>query len=227
MGLINGKGKITRKNQDMFEGKWCDGIYWPHGTYIWSKNNAETCEYERWMGYLVNYMSNGSGKMYYKNGNICSGNFKNNLKHGNCTLRYWSQHKVFKLLRGNFEDDLAEGECYQEKQNGDVYEGEFVKGVYNGKGNYKYNNHVKYLEYDGFYKDGLLHPEGVLKYANGDVYEGQFNKGIIEGSGKYTYSAENPTYSYYIGSFKNNMFEDSGRLFYKNGNTYVGQFKNN
>ena len=51
------------------------------------------------------------------------------------------------------------------KKNGDIYEGEWKNGEFNGKGIYKYNNGNKY---EGEFKDGNKDGKGIFTNKNGE-----------------------------------------------------------
>ena len=67
--------------------------------------------------------------------------------------------------------------------NGDVYEGDWVRGERTGKGILKIakdNN-----TYSGSFKNNKFEGYGVYKWADGDSYEGNFKNNLQEGGGTY------------------------------------------
>jgi hypothetical protein len=73
---------------------------------------------------------------------------------------------------------------------GDVYEGEFVKGLKNGHGTEWFKNGDKYC---GEYVNSKFHGKGILFYIlgvygwkNGSKYDGDFVNGIRCGKGKWS-----------------------------------------
>ncbi|CAD8170251.1 unnamed protein product [Paramecium pentaurelia] len=87
--------------------------------------------------------------------------------------------------------------------NGDVYEGQFKDGVFNGRG-LLYNNVQLYPGKKGQY-----------------LYDGQFEQGQKHGFGKETYI----TGGRYEGSFKYNQKHGNGKLVFSDGSYYVGDFQ--
>jgi hypothetical protein len=65
------------------------------------------------------------------------------------------------------------------KYRGNVYEGDFVDGVFNGKGKLATNDG----EYVGEFKNGEQHGKGEFKWGNGSSYRGNYFKGLREGYG--------------------------------------------
>lgn len=78
---------------------------------------------------------------------------------------------------------------------GDVYEGEWVDGQPNGKGNYFHlaDNQFKGDKYSGDIKEGKKSGLGVNYYANGNKYIGEFKDGRRHGQGKFIYADGRPT----------------------------------
>ena len=82
--------------------------------------------------------------------------------------------------------------------NGDIYEGNLLEGVREGRGIYRYKE-TKHLydggwednlrsglgrmeyfgrgDYHGYWENGRRHGEGTFKYKNGDVYSGWWKYG--------------------------------------------------
>ncbi|OUO01360.1 MORN repeat-containing protein [Bacteroides clarus] len=80
--------------------------------------------------------------------------------------------------------------------NGNIYEGEWKKGVPNGL--------------------------GKMIYANGNIYEGNWISGIIEGKGKMTYANGD----IYEGTWKMSTPNGFGKMTHKNGDWYEGEWYN-
>ncbi|GAB5371810.1 hypothetical protein AAMO2058_001611700 [Amorphochlora amoebiformis] len=101
--------------------------------------------------------------------------------------------------------------------NGDSFEGEFNKNVYQ-KGTYRYKNGGSYT--GPFSAAGKPHGTGVEVYSDGLTrYEGMFENGVRHGKGKLLYR----TGAMYIGNWKNGQKEGRGR--HKNAiGEYVGEF---
>ena len=64
---------------------------------------------------------------------------------------------------------------------GNTYEGEWLRGVYHGKGKLTYADGRRY---DGEWQEGVMHGKGHFSYANGDQYMGEYRCGRLEGKGR-------------------------------------------
>jgi len=123
--------------------------------------------------------------------------------------------------------------------NGDIYDGDFVDGIREGRGKYMYaSNGDKYDgewrlnskhgigkmiyngkgEYYGYWENGRRHGEGVFTYPNGDVYSGWWKFGEKEGTGNYVFKQ---TGMKLFGQWKAGNIE-SGKWVYPNGMFYEG-----
>lgn len=99
--------------------------------------------------------------------------------------------------------------------NGDVYEGAFKNGKFEGKGKLiRRNGDV----YEGDFKDGELTGIGKMTYINGRMYEGQWKDGKFNGIGKLTSAMGN----IYVGTFKEDVIIGEGKLTTKYGDIYEG-----
>lgn len=61
--------------------------------------------------------------------------------------------------------------------NGDTYQGQFRKGVFEGEGIFQSN---KGWSYEGRFKNGQAHGYGSLKTKDGETFTGQFKQGIYQ-----------------------------------------------
>jgi hypothetical protein len=142
----------------------------------------------------------------------------------------------------NLVNGLFEGEGKQIWPNGDVYEGIFEKGVYNGYGILATAEYI----YEGFFENGLMNGEGILKLKSGNTFQGLFRNGYLNGFGKIEYQNGDKyegnivdnlksgagTYiksngDVYVGNFKRDIFKGFGTYSESNGNYYVGEFSDN
>ena len=81
--------------------------------------------------------------------------------------------------------------------NGDRYEGDFINGMFHGKGVFIW---VKGDRYEGDFFLNKRTGKGIYLWASGESYEGDFVDGKLDGWGIYTW----PDGSYYEGEFINN-----------------------
>ena len=122
---------------------------------------------------------------------------------------------------------------------GNIYEGEFKDGVYEGKGVMLYSDVAKYegefknnkadgkgiytilggsFKYEGEFKNDNFHGKGIFKY------EGEFKNDNFHGKGIVTTSVQK--WNKYEGEVQNGKFNGNGILTYVNGSRYEGIFKN-
>ena len=152
--------------------------------------------------------------------------------------RYAQWHNCFGRYRAELND----------KNRGDLYEGEFQNGTFNGQGTYTSARGEKYI---GEYKDGQYHGKGRYFFADGDKYVGEYRDGNLNGQGTYTfangskYTGEHKdgkfhghgTYYHnspgenkgdvYVGEFSAGAYQGQGTYTFANGNKFVGQFDQN
>jgi len=126
-------------------------------------------------------------------------------------------------------------------EDGDVYEGETLNGVPNGKGKRTWKNGTDV--YEGDFVNGKMTGKGKRAYLNGDVYEGEFVNAVPHGKGKEsnrngtivyegdwvdgkkhgkgTYTSESCTFE---GEFVNGL-QSKGKCTYKDGRVEEGNWK--
>ncbi|XP_028804725.1 uncharacterized protein LOC114759679 [Neltuma alba] len=138
------------------------------------------------------------------------------------------------------ERRLNSGCWVQVYNNGDVYEGEFHKGMCSGSGVYYYNMSGRYEgdwvdgKYDGYgvetwargsryrgqYRQGLRQGLGVYRFYTGDVYSGEWSNGQSHGCGGHTCEDG----SRYVGEFKWGVKHGLGHYHFRNGDVYAGEY---
>ena len=87
--------------------------------------------------------------------------------------------------------------------NGDRYEGDFINGMFHGKGVFIWANGDRY---EGNFFLNKRTGIGIYSWPNGERYEGQFVDGKLNGWGTYTW----PDRSFYEGEFINNVRTGNG-----------------
>jgi len=143
-----------------------------------------------YQGHTINGKKNGPGTMFWNNGDIYNGNWRNDKRNG-CG-KFESSEFVYE---GDWKDDQMHGEGTITWYNGvdwtwmegDVYEGEWVHNKMCGKGKMTYYIDLdvdQKNEYEGDFKDGQRHGSGTMRYSNGDVYKGNWAEGLRYGQGE-------------------------------------------
>ena len=100
--------------------------------------------------------------------------------------------------------------------NGDIYVGEFIDTVENGKGKLTIQSGI----YEGQIENGLPHGKGHFIWNNGSSYYGDFLEGQMTGKGTITYENGEK----YIGEFKNGYKHGNGVYQEVNGNQFDCEF---
>ena len=148
---------------------------------------------------------------------------------------------------GNFINGELNGWCRYINSKGVCYEGLFIKGVLNGKGEiikidenlrkHIYKGDIKNFKkegkgkektndfsYEGEFVNDMKHGNGKIFYNNnGDYYEGQFYNGAITGKGFYKWKNQHT----YFGDFVCGKMHGKGLYKWTDGNQYEGEYINN
>jgi len=122
--------------------------------------------------------------------------------------------------RGGFVKGIFHGRGVYKWSDGTVYTGEFADGQKNGKGALVYPDQRRY---SGQFRSDLYHGHGTYVDSDGSVYEGEFRAGQFEGRGSYRWSNGDR----YTGGFRDNLMEGEGIYIKSNGERYNGSFANN
>ena len=75
-------------------------------------------------------MRNGEGNQIYQNGDRYQGEFKNNLRHGEGILEYYSMNNSH--YNGEWFEDIQNGYGKYKFNNGDVYKGDVLDNKLHG-----------------------------------------------------------------------------------------------
>lgn len=175
--------------------------------------DAITPDGGRYYGPLVGGKLHGKGRLEWENGSFYEGGFANGLMSGHGEYHF-SNGRVY---RGDLVRGQLQGKGHLETPEG-VYEGDFSKDTFTGKGTFTRKDGARY---EGGFRDYVFHGQGRLSDKQGNVWEGTFVNGQLEGKGKSsTYMGE------YEGEFQQWSFNGKGVLKRRNGDVYEGGFAN-
>lgn len=122
---------------------------------------------------------------------------------------------------GDFLDGIRQGRgIYRYESNGDKYEGDWQENNKHGIGKMTYKGRG---EYHGYWENNRRHGEGVFTYPNGDIYSGWWRFGEKEGKGTYIFKE---TGMKMHGDWEKGEIK-RGRWIYPNGLYFEGEFANN
>ena len=95
----------------------------------------------------------------------------------------------YKFITENGEVKLMSrgytGKAQASYPNGDIYEGDFLDGIREGRGKYFYASNGD--KYDGEWRNNLKHGIGQMIYAGKGEYKGYWENGRRHGEGVFTY----------------------------------------
>ena len=143
-------------------------------------------------------MSDGIGKIFFKNGNIYECDFKDSNPVGKIKVFY---------------------------PNGDIYE---LESFEDKNGNFIENKKTKYIEQENWCKNFVKIPKQKEKYLSiKGNYEEMENIciGKVRNDNREESVIIFKNGDFYIGQTKENKIEGHGRIIYNNGEIYVGDFK--
>ena len=148
--------RIESPSATCYEGEFRGGLANGRGTQIDDKGIVTDCNL--WVnglptGHVV--MRNPQGQIVFE------GTMNNGKKVGMCN---WYDEKIKAKISGNFVDDLLEGKGVKAFDNGQVYEGEFKKGVETGNGSLTFVDGRKFI---GSFANGKPRGPGELQTDRG------------------------------------------------------------
>ena len=162
----SGKGSITWKNGDSYEGDFISDMLSGSGTYTFASGDV----YE---GDFVEGKKQGHGKYTSFDGSYYEGGFENDLRHGTGKL-VTSDGGVYD---GEFSNGIKSGYGKYSYPNGDSYEGEFSGDLRHGEGKYTWANGETYT---GEFSNGNMNGYGTYTWPTGRAsYTGYFKDGKI------------------------------------------------
>nr|XP_020471526.1 radial spoke head 10 homolog B2 isoform X3 [Monopterus albus] len=139
-------------------------VYYNQDKTSWYKGDWVTNNIEGW------------GVRRYPSGNVYSGEWKNNRKHGEGTMRWRTQQYVGKWVDGVQHGQgthvwilrRAAGSQYSQSNQ---YTGDFVQGQRHGQGTFHYAGGAIY---EGEWKNNKKHGKSKFTFKDGHIFEGEF-----------------------------------------------------
>jgi hypothetical protein len=157
----------------------------------------------------------GVGTLYWSDGKIYKGNFKNGHLNGDDSFMYLPMYYIF---QGKTVMGMIKGAGIMKFLNPQTkcidYKGEFNDGV---PFNYGVMNYKDGSKYEGYWKDGLYNGKGKLTSSN-EVYDGEFMQGKRHGHGVYSKfnSETNKLIESFTGTWKYDEKYGKGSMCYYN-----------
>ncbi len=207
-----GNGEELYKNGSKIIGTFYKNT--PFGWNIYIKENGIL-----YIGLFKNGKLNGKGIQYIKDENnnliIYKGDFIDGLKNGEGI-----EENEYGKYEGHYENDKKKGKGKFYFNKGDYYEGDFNDDNFNGKGHFIWKKNGN--EYIGEYINGIMNGEGLYKWNDKQYYKGQYKNGIKEGKGEIKY----PDGKKFICEFKNGKPNGIGIFVDPKGNEREVEFIN-
>lgn len=189
--------------QTKFTGALKDGKKWGQGQYYLAEETIIEGNFEN--DELV-----GKGKIMYVNGDVYTGDVKDNKASGEGTITYKTHgvHKLGGTYKGSFLNGLPNGKGESSMVSKDLdlsdktvtYEGNWKDGLEDGYGEYEQVNKShsptskEKITYKGNWKNGLKDGYGVLTSTDyHGNYDGNWKNDMKEGQGIYTDSRKSKT----------------------------------
>ncbi|RLN27465.1 hypothetical protein BBJ28_00019367 [Nothophytophthora sp. Chile5] len=164
---------VTAQSNARYDGEWVCGL--PHGYGELVFDAARQIRYE---GQFVAGKREGQGHMYYSDGSVFVGDWKDDVKCGHGVMTW--------MIPGDEEDsgpipiERYDGEWLDDCQQG------FGRHVWLRSGLSTAPSREKNW-YEGEFRDGLRDGNGVFFYANGARYEGEWRANVKDGYGLFFY----------------------------------------
>lgn len=243
-----GEGRLTCADRTYF-GEFSEGKKEGYGVEI--ETNGTT-----YKGQWASNKFHGRGSLTKSDGSIYEGTFYCGKLHGNANIKtkthtyiggmcHGSYHGTGELVfergtyTGQFLYGLQHGTGRMTYKNGDIYLGQWKRGLRSGigtlsaldwtytghwsrdmrSGNGRFVSEVSGI-YEGYWKRDLRHNQGIQTYKDGVTYVGGWSRGRKTGHGV----QEWPNGDKYTGFWMNDLYNGRG-LLNISGHTYVGEWE--
>ena len=154
----------------------------------------------------------GKGIMYYIDGGICEGYWREGRLHDK-GRRVSPSGDVY---TGSWYDGKMEGQGVMEYSSKIVYSGGWVNNRQHGLGT---ENWPDGSRFEGNYRDGAKCGRGRLLWPDRTLYEGEFSEDAINGFGKCKWGNRE-----YEGYWNNGKMHGKGNMRWSDGKSYDGEF---
>ena len=204
---------IVTSPTEVYKGNWNTNKKY-HGHGVKYEFNESKTKNKRSEGVFYNGFLLGQGIIIFSNGEILTGNFLRGKMNGN------GEHvrKDGSIYKGIFKNGKYDGLGKEFFEDGTKFEGFFTDGQ-KKYGTFQWSNGSKF---QGQFLNGVFHGKGVYNWANNKTYNGNWANGKMNGKGKFTY----PDGSYYEGEFVNGKKCGFGLYKWENDKYYEGKWKN-
>ena len=196
---------IQLENGSRYTGQWLNGLQHGKGTQIYTDGS-------QYKGEWKSGRANGKGEWIHASGDRYIGNLKNDKAEG-----YGEYYSLQGDYKGNWKNDVYEGNGVQTWPDGTKVTAKFVKGKKQGVGNIKFCDGSSY---DGEFKNDEITGEGRFVYKDGKVYEGSFWKGMMHGRGLLSWRDGRS----YEGEYRNDLKHGLGVFRFADGRVYTGEW---
>ena len=180
-GKLIGLGRYIDEEGTCYEGIFEGNKLISKGTMIKLNENNKKVEY---FGDLVDFKKNGKGEEICEDEYKYTGDFKDDMWHGNGQIENYETGDVY---NGQFDKGEMTGKGILKWKNGEIYEGTFVKGIKDGKGIHKWPDGSLYK---GEYINGIREGKGEYRWADGRKYKPKIKNGKPDGKGKISYNGK-------------------------------------
>jgi len=215
----NGKGEMQYKNGNKYKGTWKNDMKYGEGMMKYFNGQSYN---GLWKNDLYDDIFNGETMLSFeKNGEEFAGpEFDIDCQDVDdeeyeVTINYKDGSKFEGTITCIDGELIANG--VMTYSNGNIYGGNFLRGMKNEFGSMFYSNGDVY---EGEWQDDLKNGEGEMKYANGDIYNGEWKYDLKNGQGEMKYSNQD----IYSGEWEGDLKQGIGKMNYANGNKYIGQW---
>ena len=170
----NGKlvfGRIFFPNENIYEGEIQNSSFMGKGKLIF--NNGDI-----YIGDFNDGERTGKGKYIFSDGTVYEGEMVNGEFKGQGIMKWFNGVEY----QGNFNGlNLTGKGRLIDKNNGDMYEGDFDNNYFNGNGLYTFGDGSTY---EGEFEYGAKNGKGLYKSRNGVLYNGEWANNLPNGEGR-------------------------------------------